>query len=52
MITEKRLFVERVRIHHLVNVFVFNLQSQLNVFFLYKIGIMPLLIQLLNGEIE
>ena len=32
--------------------FFFNLQSQLNVFFLYKNGIMPLLIQLLNVEIE
>ena len=28
------------------------LQSQHNVFLLYKIGIMPLLIQLLNMEIE
>ena len=30
----------------------FPLQSQFNVFFLYKMGVLPLLIQLLNVEIE
>ena len=30
----------------------FPLQSQFNVFFLYKMGVLPLLIQLLNIEIE
>ena len=51
MITENRLFDEKSEFITL-KMFFFNLQSQLNVFFLYKNGIMPLLIQLLNVEIE
>ena len=52
MITEKRLFDEKWVFITLWMFFFLNLQSQLNVFFLYKNGIMPLLIQLLNVEIE